>query len=212
MGAKDPRVDTYIQDAAPFARPILRYLRKAVHAGCPEVTETLKWRMPSFEYKGILAGMAAFKAHCVFGFWKGQLLSGARKPSKAEGPAMGDFGRITSVSELPSQAKLVALVRQAAKLNDAGVKRVPKSGAKGAAAKGSAAKARPPRMPADFAQALKKNKTALAAFEAFSPGHKREYIEWIVEAKKPETRDRRLAVTVEWLLEGKVRNWKYEPK
>jgi hypothetical protein len=187
--------------SAPFAKPILSYIRKAVHAGCPAVEETMKWRFPHFVYKGMLCSMASFKEHCAFGFWKGPLL-GHDGPGAKSSEAMGQFGRITSVDDLPGSRQLVALVRKAAALNDQGVK-VPR--------KKSAAKP-PPTAPADFMKALRLNARALAAFNAFSASHKREYIEWITEAKSHGTRQRRMATAVGWLSEGKSRNWKYERK
>jgi hypothetical protein len=194
----DPRIDAYIAKAAPFARPILRRIRAAVHAGCPDVTETIKWSMPAFDYKGPLAGMAAFKAHCVFGFWKGALMKTTPKDKAAD--AMGQFGRFESIDDLPTEAAIVRMVKEATALNEAGVKvprvRKPKPPLKG-----------PPYMLA----AIKKNTKALRTYEGFSPSHKREYIEWISEAKSDETRTRRLATAIEWMAEGKSRNWKYTP-
>jgi len=198
MGRTDPRVDAYIGKSAPFARPILMHIRKAVHAGCPDVEETIKWSAPHFVYKGMLCGMSSFKAHCAFGFWKASLLeAGGTKADEA----MGQFGRITSVDDLPGSKQLAALVRQAAALNDQGVK-VPR--------RKKGAPKPPPTAPADFMKALRANKKALAAFTAFSPSHKREYIEWITEAKTAETRQRRMATALEWLSEGKAHNWKYQ--
>ncbi len=90
MASKDPRIDAYIAKSADFAQPILKHLRKVVHAGCPKVEETLKWSMPHFDYKGVMCGMAAFKAHCVFGFWKESLIFDSGKaPEKT---AMRSFG------------------------------------------------------------------------------------------------------------------------
>src|SRR5215218_2360106 len=100
MGSRDPRVDAYIVKAAPFARPILMRIRK----GCPSVEETMKWSFPHFDYKGMLCGMAAFKQHCTFGFWKASLLEGSIG-SRAK-DAMGQFGRITSVDDLPAEKEL----------------------------------------------------------------------------------------------------------
>jgi uncharacterized protein YdeI (YjbR/CyaY-like superfamily) len=181
-----------------------------VHKGCPPpgVTETIKWGMPAIEYKGPLCGMAAFKQHCVFGFWKSSLLFGDEKIKKAsEKLTWGAPGRdpvparITNVKDLPSTAVMAALIKKAKKLNDEGVK-VSRGGNK-----------RPPLpMPKNFAAALKKVKKAWANFEAFPPSHKREYIEWITEAKTDETRQRRMATAVEWIAQGKGRNWKYERK
>jgi len=202
MGSTDPRVDAYIGKSAPFARPILTHIRKAVHAGCPSVDETMKWSAPHFVYKGMLCGMASFKAHCAFGFWKGSLLEASGGGAKSD-QAMGQFGRITSVDDLPGSKQLAALVRLAAALNDQGVK-VPR--------RKQAATKPPPNAPADFMKALRANKKALAAFTAFSPSHKREYIEWISEAKTAETRQRRMATAPEWLSERNARHWKYQRK
>ncbi|HET7696142.1 MAG TPA: YdeI/OmpD-associated family protein [Vicinamibacterales bacterium] len=193
----DPRVDAYIAKARPFAQPILRRIRAAVHAGCPGVAETIKWSVPAFDYKGPLAGMAAFKAHCVFGFWKGALMKSV--PEGKEGQAKGRFGRFESVADLPGETALVRMVKEAAALADAGVK----------APRQTRAPKPPPRAPAYVLAAIRKNKQALRHYQAFSPSCRREYIEWITEAKTGETRARRLATAVEWMSEGKSRNWKY---
>jgi uncharacterized protein YdeI (YjbR/CyaY-like superfamily) len=194
----DPRIDAYIAKARPFAQPILRRIRAAVHAGCPDVTETIKWSVPAFDYKGPLAGMAAFKAHCVFGFWKGPLMKTA--PKGKDRRPKGEFGRFETIDDLPGEAALVRMVKEAVSLNDTGVK-LPRT-----------AKAKPPlTAPPDMLAAIKKNKKAQQAYEAFSPSHRREYIEWITEAKTDDTRARRIATAVEWLSEGKSRNWKYTP-
>ena len=198
MPKKDPRVDGYIAKAAPFAQPILKHLRKLVHAECPDVEETLKWSMPSFLYKGILCGMAAFKEHCTFGFWKHDLVVGDQGAPRAE-EAMGTFGRITKLSDLPNDKVLLGYIRKAVELNDAGIKKP----------------ARPKRpreelkIPSSLKLALKANKKALETFEQFSYSHKKEYVEWITEAKRDETRDKRLATAIIWIAEGKPRNWKY---
>jgi uncharacterized protein YdeI (YjbR/CyaY-like superfamily) len=198
MPKKDPRVDVYIAEAAPFAQPVLKHLRALVHKGCPGVEETLKWSMPSFTYKGILCGMAAFKEHCTFGFWKHDMVVGAESEAKAN-DAMGSFGRITGVSDLPADKVLLGYIRKAAELNEAGIKKP----------------ARPKRdrkelqIPASLTAALRKNKKALENFEGFSYSHQKEYVQWITEAKRDETRDKRLATTIAWLAEGKPRNWKY---
>lgn len=195
--AKDPRIDAYIAKAQPFARPILTRIRAAVHAGCPEVTETIKWSVPAFEYKGPLCGMAAFKAHCLFGFWKGALMKSTPKARPRD--AQGEFGRFESLEDLPSEAALVRMVKEAAALNDAGVK-LPRT-----------TRVKPVlEPPAEMLAAIKKNAKARKTYEAFSPSAKREYIEWITDAKTDETRTRRLATAVEWMSEGKSRNWKYK--
>ena len=199
MGKRDPRITAYIAKQAEFARPILTRVRACVHEGCPDVNETIKWGVPSFEHQGILCGMAAFKAHCQFGFWKHDLVVGTRMDG------MG-FGKITSLDDLPPRAKLVAYVKKAAKLNEQGVK-APWMRAREKKAKVAAKK--PITLPADFRAALGQSATAKAVFDDFSPSHKREYLEWIVEAKRDETRARRIAQAVEWIAEGKARNWKY---
>ena len=195
MATTDPRVDAYIAQSAEFARPILKHLRAAVHAASPEIEETLKWSMPHFMYKGMLCGMAAFKQHCALGFWKGKLIA------DFSDEAMGQFGCITKVSDLPAKRTLTAYVKKAMALNDAGVK----SQTRMKSAKPKA----PLKVPDDLAAALKKNKKARETFEGFSPTHRREYVEWITEAKREETRAKRLASTLEWLAEGKSRHWKY---
>lgn len=197
MATTDPRIDAYIEKSADFAKPILSHLRSLIHKACPDVTENIKWSMPSFEYKGMLCGFAAFKAHCTFGFWKESLLKQVEFPVKN---AMGSFGRITSLKDLPNDAAIKAVVKEAARLNDEGVKM----------AKKKPLKKTDVAVPEILRDALKKNKAAAAAFDGFPPSAQREYIEWITEAKTEPTRDKRLATTIEWLSEGKRRNWKYE--
>jgi uncharacterized protein YdeI (YjbR/CyaY-like superfamily) len=198
MGQKDPRIDTYIAKSAPFAQPILRHVRKLVHAGCPEVQETMKWSMPHFDYYGIMLELTAFKQHCSIGFWKGELILGKRAGSDG---GMGHFGRITNLKDLPSDKRFIEYVRKAAALNKQGIK------------KPADLKPRPARpeltIPEYLQQALRKNKKAAATFEGFSYTNKKEYLDWLTEAKREETRSQRLKTTVAWLTQGKVRNWKY---
>jgi hypothetical protein len=198
VGKKDPRVDAYIAAAPDYARPILKHLRALVHRGCPEVEETMKWSFPHFDHRGIMCGLAAFKGHCAFGFWKGKLIVDPGTNRSAE--AMGQFGRITELRDLPSDAAILAMVREAARLNEEGI----------AVPRRKAAPRKEAVVPPDLAAALRAAKGARAAFEAFSPGKRREYVDWIAEAKTEETRKRRLATAVEWIAEGKSRNWKYE--
>jgi len=201
MPKLDRRVDAYIASSAEFAKPILEHLRQLVHAGCPGVEETVKWQHPSFGYQGMLCGMAAFKAHCTFGFWKHALILDQNPAQKAKAEAaMGQLGRIVSLSDLPSDKVLIGYVKQAVRLNEQGVNapRTPRP-----------LKKKPLITPPDLATALKKNKKALETFADFSPSHKREYIEWITEAKREETRTKRLETAIAWLAEGKPRNWKY---
>ncbi len=189
----DPRVEAYIANAAPFARPILVHLRKLVHTTCPEAEETIKWSFPAFMYHGILCGMAAFKEHCSFGFWHPLMRDIGDKRG------MGNYGRITSIKDLPADGVLKKQIKTAMAHHASGIK---------------PPKTTKPRQklstPADLVAALKKAPKALATFEAFSPTNKRDYIEWITEAKRPETRAKRLATSVEWLAAGRKRNWKYE--
>lgn len=198
MGQHDPRIDAYIAKSAEFARPILEKLRAIVHEACPQVEETLKWGMPTFLYAGgILCGMAAFKQHASFGFWKHALVVGEGVPRDG----MGSFGKMTRLADIPPKKQLLPLIRKAMKLNEDGVK--------SAGPRKQAAPRPAPELPADFMAAVKKQRKALATFEAFSPSHRREYVEWVTGAKREETRQRRIAQSVEWLAEGKPRNWKY---
>lgn len=200
MATNDPRVDAYIAKSQAFAQPILRHLRAVVHEACPDVEEAMKWSFPHFDYRGaMMCSMAAFKQHCAFGFWRGAQLLGA---DSRNAEAMGDFGRITSLSELPSNARIRSLVKQAMELTD--------SGTANTARKKSPVAKKPVRVPNDLAAALAKHKTAAAAFAAFPPSQRREYIEWITEAKTTATRERRLLTAIEWLTDGKTRNWKYQ--
>jgi len=200
----DKRVDAYIAKSAPFARPILQHLRRLVHAACPGVQETIKWGFPHFEAHGaILCSMAAFKQHCVFGFWKASLMKDADQILTVKDRAsMGHLGRITAPEDLPPDKILKSYIRQAAQLNEAGIKLSPRQK--------STAASNPVELPDFVTKALKKNAKARKIFEAFSPSHKREYIEWITEAKTDATRDKRIAAMIEWVGEGKRRNWKYE--
>lgn len=200
----DKRIDAYIAKSAPFAQPILQHLRALIHQACPDVEETMKWSFPHFDYKGVMCSMAAFKQHCAFNFWKAPLLKdpkGVLKERAAQGgEGMGHLGRITSLKDLPPDKALLDLMRQAKKLNDDNVK-LPVREKKPAA---------PLDVPDYFATALKKNKKAWEQFETWAPSHRKEYILWITEAKRDETREKRIATAVEWISEGKGRNWKSE--
>lgn len=197
---KDPRVDAYIAKAAPFAQPILRHLRKLVHTACPDVTEDIKWSMPSFIYNGkILCGTAAFKAHATFGFWHRGMTELLEKKLGKAGEAMGLLGKITSLDDLPSDKELIGYIKTAVSLHDSGAATRPKPKPRAALPE-----------PADLKDALKRSKKAAAAWADFSPSCRREYIEWITEAKRPETREQRVLTTIKWTTEGKQRNWKYQ--
>lgn len=199
MGRRDARITGYVDAAAPFARPILRHLRGLIHKACPDVEETIKWGMPHFTLGGILCSMAAFKAHCAFGFWLHDELLRENGPGRRE--SMGSFGRITSVDDLPSDRTLLSLIGKAAALTRAGVrKKAPPKPARRA----------PVRVPAPLASALAANPRAEANFDAMAYSHRKEYSRWIAEAKRPETIARRVADAVAWLEEGKHRHWRSE--
>lgn len=198
-GNSSDRVDDYIARAPEFARPLLAAIRIAFHSGCPGLSEEIKWGVPYFMHHGMLGGMAAFKRHVAFGFWKSRLLSDPaglfRKGPKA---SMCNV-RIESAEDLPPRKVLVSYVREAARLNESGVRNPPAAG-----------KTRMPATPPDLARLLRADAVAGKVFASFPPSHRREYIEWIEEAKRAETRQKRLAQTLLWLREGKSRNWKYQ--
>lgn len=200
MPKTNPKIDAYIARAPEYARPILEKLRALYHRACPDIEETIKWGCPHFEYRGLVGGMAAFKQHVRHIFWKASLLKDPLGLFRTVGETCMGAVKVTDVSELPPDKVLVAYIREAIALNEQGVK-LP------------APKRRSPKaleIPDDFLAALRKNKKALATFEAFPPSHQREYVEWVTEAKQQATRERRLAQAVEWMAEGKPRNWKYQ--
>jgi len=200
----DPRVDMYIEKAAQFARPVLTHLRNLVHQACPRATESVKWGMPFFLQQGIvLCHMAAFKQHCAFGFWGPEMKKVLATSGLVSGKAMGSLGRITGLRDLPADRLLLRYMCQAAEFVESG-QRIKSIDRKPKVAKPHV------RVPLELSAALKKNKLATKAFESFSPSCRREYVEWISAAKRPETKDRRVAQAVEWIAQGKSRNWKYE--
>ncbi len=205
MGKKEKIIDEYIRKSADFAQPILNHLRELVHTICPDVEEKMKWSFPHFDYKNeMMCSMAAFKQHCVFGFWKAPLMKDPilLETAKSE-VAMGHLGKITSMKDLPTDKKINDWIKEAMQLNDQGIKlpSKPKSTEK----KGIV-------VPDYFTKALGKNKKAYQTFEAWAYSHKKEYVEWITEAKTEETRNKRMATAIEWIAEGKSRNWKYAAK
>ncbi|MEO6525168.1 MAG: YdeI/OmpD-associated family protein [Gemmatimonadaceae bacterium] len=197
MGTRDPRVDAYIAKSADFAKPILTHIREVVHSACPDVEETVKWSAPFFDHHGTMCQMAAFKEHVAFGFWKGALVVG-RASGDGDGSA-GQFGRITSIKDLPAKKELTAYIKKAMQLNEDGV---------------ATPKVKKPKpdlpLPSALTAALAKNKKARTTFDAFSPSQRREYAEWIGDAKSEDTRARRVEQAVEWIAEGKARNWRYQ--
>jgi uncharacterized protein YdeI (YjbR/CyaY-like superfamily) len=199
----DPRVDAYIEKAAPFAQPILAHLRKLMHQACPHATETIKWSMPFFMQQGIvLSSMAAFKQHCAFGFWGPEMKKVLAKDGLKASYGMGSLGRITGLDSLPSDRVLLAYMSQAADFVESGqrTKSIDRS---------RKSVKKPVPVPPELRAALKKNKMATKVFAEFSPSCKREYVDWIAEAKRPETKQKRIKQAVEWIAQGKQRNWRY---
>lgn len=203
MASKEKKIDDYIKKAQPFAQAILTHLRELVHKACPDVEEKVKWGMPFFDYKGPMCHMASFKQHAVFGFWKAALMKDKELMEMAKSEvAMGHLGKITSLKDLPSNKQLTAYIKEAMKLNEQGIKLPPKP-------KSAAASV---ETPAELTAALKRNRSAKETFDSFSNSHKKEYIEWITEAKTEATREKRLEQAIEMMAEGKSRNWKYQKK
>lgn len=195
--SREPRIDAYVAKAQPFAQPILEKVRERVHAVVPGVEEAMKWSMPAYLADGkIILITSAFKGHAALNFWRGQEI-GDGQPKAG---AMGQFGRLRSIGDLPRDAELDSLIREAAEL----AKRAP------APRKTKHAPKPPPEMHPELAAALDRAPNAKAAFNNFAPSHRREYLEWIGEAKRDETRQKRIATAIEWLSEGKKRNWQYE--
>ena len=205
MAKKEKAIDTYIAKSAGFAKLILNHIRELVHKTCPDVEEKMKWSFPHFDYRGeMMCSMAAFKQHAVFGFWKAALMKDPVLIENAKSEvAMGHLGRLASVKDMPSDKKITAWIKEAMQLNDKGIKLPSKS--KSAVKKELV-------VPDYFIKALSKNKKANQVFENFAYSHKKEYLEWITEAKTEETRNKRMATALEWMAEGKSRLWKYEKK
>jgi uncharacterized protein YdeI (YjbR/CyaY-like superfamily) len=200
----NPKVDAYIATAQPFAQPILTHIRELAHKACPNVDEEIKWSMPFFVLRGVILGhMAAFKQHCAIGFWGPEMHAILREDGLLSEDGMGSLGKVASVKDLPSDKNLLNYYRQAAGLVASGQRTKsierPKKASKPA-----------PEIPTELAAALKKNKAAAKVFAGFSASCQREYADWITEAKRPETKEKRIAQAVEWIAEGKQRNWKYQ--
>jgi uncharacterized protein YdeI (YjbR/CyaY-like superfamily) len=204
MVSIDPHVDAYIEKAAPFAQPVLTHLRKLMHQACPRAVESMKWGMPFFIQQGVILGhMAAFKQHCAFGFWGPQMKQVLIQDGLDANVSMGSLGRITTLKDLPSDKNMLAYMRQSAEFVTSGERKKSIERARTTAK-------RTVTIPAELARALKKNKRAAKAFQDFSKSCRREYAEWIADAKRPETKAKRVAQAIEWIAEGKTRNWKYE--
>lgn len=197
MGTRDKRVDAYIAHAAPFAQPILSALREYVHAACPDAEETMKWSRPAFDYQGSMCGLSAFKAHLSFGFW----LAAEIKKDAALAPVIDQLDRLTSLAEVPAKREVVACIKRAMALNEAGVKLTR-----------AVSTPKPVVVPGELAAAFKKNVAARKAFDAMSPSHRREYCEWIADAKRDETKATRVEKTIAQLRDGKALNWQYDTR
>jgi uncharacterized protein YdeI (YjbR/CyaY-like superfamily) len=203
MPKTDKRIDSYISKAEPFAQPILRHLRALVHEVCPDVVETMKWSFPHFDYLGVMCSMASFKQHAVFGFWKASLMKDKRlMENAASETSMGHLGKITSLKDLPSDKIMKAYISEAMQLNEAGAK----------VARTKPVAGRKIAVPPYFKKAIEGNKAAGKTFEAFSPSNKKEYVDWVTEAKTEATRAKRIKTAIEWMAQGKIRNWKYVRK
>ena len=203
MVKTNTKVDAYIDKAQPFAQPILNHLRKLIHQACPDVEENIKWSFAAFDYKGPFCSIAAFKQHCAFGFWKAALMKDADKFLSAQKGSMGHFDRITSLKDLPADKIIIGYLKEAMKLNETGAKLPPRK---------KTVDASQLIVPDYFKKALSKNKKAGEQFNKFPPGQKKEYIVWLTEAKTDETRNKRMETAIEWISEGKIRNWKYLKK
>lgn len=195
-----PEVDAYIDQAPDFAQPILKKLRRLFHQACPEIQESIKWSSPFFEFQGIVGNMSAFKKHVSYGFWKAGLMSDPEGILEKSGNTQMAILKATSLEDLPDDEVLIRYIEEAVTLNEKGVK-IPRSRL--------ANRAEELTIPDDFMAALNQNKEALAAFEQFSNSNRKDYVAWITEAKREETRTKRMATAVEWMAQGKPRNWKY---
>jgi uncharacterized protein YdeI (YjbR/CyaY-like superfamily) len=204
MQSFDPCIDNYIESAPDFAQPVMRHLRKLVHKICPQVCENMKWSTPSFEYKGLFCGFGAYKNYCMFGFWKASVMDDPYSllTEHSDG-IMGNFGKITSLEDLPEDSIIIFYLREGMRLNDEGIQlpAKPKSTVKKELV-----------VPVELLNALNKNKVAQKIFNHFSYSNKKEYAEWIANAKTDSTRQKRIEQAIEWIAEGKIRNWKYLPK
>jgi uncharacterized protein YdeI (YjbR/CyaY-like superfamily) len=202
MAGQSPLVDAYIAKQAAFSRPILTHLRGLFHQACPEIEETIKWGLPYFECKGMVGGIAAFKKHVSLGFWKGKLMSDPKGLFKGVGSTQMSALKLHALEDLPDDGVLIAYIREAVELNEKGVKLPTKK----------PSEERFLELPEDLMEALRGNAAAQTTFDGFSFTNRKDYVEWITDAKREATREKRVAQAVEWMAEGKPRNWKYMPK
>lgn len=207
QGHFNPQLDEYQDAASEFAKPIMAHLRKLLHRQCPEVVETIKWGIPHFDYKGeMLCTFAAYKNHCSFGFWKESLMSDPRLKANPDLKAIKRFmGKLTSLSDLPPDSEMIVFIKEAMALNETGVKLASRRDDK-------SAKAVEIVVPDAFAEQLSRHARANEVFQSKSPSFRKEYVAWIVDAKTDQTRQKRIAESLEWIAQGKGRFWKYEKK
>ena len=198
MKRRSSEVDRYIRSSAVFARPVLRRLRTFFHRADPRISETIKWGVPHFEYQGILGSMAAFRKHVSVGFWKGGMIGDEAGVFESAGNRKMTMLRMRDVADVPSADLMLVYIRRAVALNERGM-RIP-------ARKRTAVRV---AIPSFFSNALRANRKASDVFSRLSRSHQREYVDWLTEAKREETRQRRMATAIKWLSEGKPRNWKY---
>ncbi|KAA2221322.1 YdeI/OmpD-associated family protein [Chryseobacterium sediminis] len=203
MEKHSPKIDAYIEKSQDFAKPILHYIRETVHEFCPDAEETMKWSFPHFIYKGKnLCAMASFKQHCTFGFWLEKEMKTMQEITQdIEKNSMFSLGKIMQVGDLPSKPQLKKAIKEAMELTDMGV-----------TMKKAAPSKTEMEVPDYFKAALKAHSKASDIFEKASPSFRKEYISWIIEAKTEATRNKRLEQSLEWIAEGKSRNWKYQKK
>jgi uncharacterized protein YdeI (YjbR/CyaY-like superfamily) len=200
----NPKVDAYIAKAQPFAQPILTHIRELAHKACPDLDEEIKWSMPFFVLRGVILGhMASFKQHCAIGFWGPEMNAILNAAGLHSENGMGSLGKIATLKDLPADKQMLGYYRHAAELIVSGQQTM--------SLERTAKSAKPaPKVPVELTAALKKNKAAAKVFADFSVSCQREYVDWITEAKRPETREKRIATAIEWIAEGKQRNWKYQ--
>lgn len=197
MKNANPKVDAYIDKAAPFAQPILKKIRALMHKACPEITEEIKWGAPAFMHEGIVSGMVAFKAHVRFSFWRGKEMEDPDGLFENDGASFMNCEKFADAKDLPADKVMIKYIKAAVALNASDIKK-PKPAKRKAIA-----------VPDYFKKALATNAKAKKTFENFSPSCQREYVEWITEAKREATREKRIATALEWMAEGKDKNWKY---
>jgi hypothetical protein len=200
------QVTAYAAAMPAYAQPIFAHLRALIHTTCPDTDEAIKWSIPHFERDGdYLCIFAASPGHASFTFYKQQLMSDPRLRDNLNLPAIKRFmGRLTSLSDLPDDATLAAMLQEAADLNARGVRlpdRAPKT---------PPVIDMPSAVATAVATALAANPAAQAVWDAKSAAWRKDYLVWITAAKTDPTRDARIAEALDWIADGKARFWKYQ--